>query len=220
MVVGDSTALYVGQGLAEWSLAHPEAAQVNVTWCQGCTFMVEPEITTFDIADLVENSRDVVLERMPQVMRALQPDIVVLMVTVNDVANRQWSDEEGPLTPFDPRYVQRMTDAYAHVTMSVLAEGAPHVAWIVPPRPNHLWLEPDMNEQERYPVQHQVIRDVTAMFDQRVSAVDLDQWLTAAGHTDDPWWRADGVHLTDESAAALAEQYLGPLLIDTALQRA
>ena len=102
--------------------------------------------------------------------------------------------------------------------MNVLADGVPNVAWIVPPRPNHLWHEPDLNEMDRYPVQHRVIRDVVAMFDQRVSVVELDAWLTAAGHDNDAWWRNDGVHLTDESASVMAEQYLGPLLVQQALE--
>ena len=89
LVAGDSTALYVGQGLAAWSLEHPDSAQVGVTWCQGCTFMLEPEITTFDIPDLLENSRATMNERLPDAVRTLQPDVVVLMVTVNDVANRR-----------------------------------------------------------------------------------------------------------------------------------
>jgi hypothetical protein len=216
-VAGDSTALYVAQGLATWSLAHPDDAQVNVNWCPGCTFMLEPEVTTFDLDDLLESSRVTIGTNLPEAVRTLQPDVVVLMVTVNDVANRQWSEDEGPLTPRDPRYVERMTTAYANLTMTLLSEGAPNVAWVVPPRPNHLWLEPDMNEMDRYPIQHQVIRDVAAMFDHRVSVVDLDAWLTATGHDKDPWWRGDGVHLTDESGAALAELYLGPLLVHTAI---
>lgn len=213
MVVGDSTALYVGQGLAAWSLEHPDAAQVGVTWCQGCSFMLDPAITTFDISNLLENSRDTIDARLPAAIRTLQPDVVVLMVTVNDVANREWSPDEGPLTPFDPRFVDRMTTAYADLTYGLLAQGVGRVEWIVPPRPEHLWLEPEMNEMDRYPVQHEVIRDVAAMFDDRVGVIDLDAWLTAAGHDRDPWWRADGVHLTDESATALAEQFLGPLIV-------
>jgi peptidoglycan/LPS O-acetylase OafA/YrhL/lysophospholipase L1-like esterase len=217
VVAGDSTALYVGQGLAAWSLQHPEMAQVGVSWCQGCTFMLDPTITTFDIPDLVENSRDTVQNRLPEMIRVTQPDVVVLMVTVNDVANRQWSADEGPLTPFDPRYVQRMNAAYADLTYRLLGMGVPKVVWVVPPRPEHLWLEPEMNEMARYPVQHQVIRDVVAAFDSRVSVVDLDRWLTASGHDRDQWWRNDGVHLNDDSATALADQYLGPLLVQRAL---
>ncbi|MBI5087404.1 MAG: hypothetical protein HZB15_00620 [Actinobacteria bacterium] len=218
LVVGDSTALYVGEGLAAWTLEHPEAAQVSVIWYQGCTFLLEPEMVTFDLPRLVDDSRDTVRRRMPAAISELQPDVVVLMVTMSDVANRQWSADEGPLSPFDPRYVERLAGAYRELTDGILGSGVGEVVWVVPPTPVHLWLEPDMNEADRYAVQHQVIRDVASGYDDRVSVVDLDAWLTAAGHDDDPWWRTDGVHLTDASGAALAEQYLGPLLVRRATE--
>ncbi|MGE0139132.1 MAG: acyltransferase family protein [Ilumatobacteraceae bacterium] len=217
LVVGDSTALFVGEGLAAWSLAHPQAAQVNVIWYQGCTFLLEPEMVTFDLPRLVEDSRDTLQRRMPDAIRDLQPDVVVLMVTMSDVADRQWSAAEGPLSPFDPRYVERLSSAYHDLTDRILASGVGEVVWVVPPTPNHLWLEPAMNEADRYAIHHSVIRDVASSSGDQVAAVDLDAWLTAAGHADDPRWREDGVHLNDGSAAELAELYLGPVVVRTAL---
>ena len=218
LVAGDSTALYVAEGLAAWSLQHPLYAQLSVRWCEGCTFLLEPEITTFDLAGVIDASRRTIGENLPAAVQELRPDVVMLMVTVNDVSNREWSAEEGPLGPLDPRFRERLRTVYGNLTMQLLADGVPNVLWVVPPTPFHLWLEPEMNEPARYAAQHDVIRDVASLFDQRVTIVDLDAWLTAAGHTTDPWWRADGVHLTDESAALLAEQYLGPLVVARALK--
>jgi hypothetical protein len=217
LVVGDSTSLYVGQGLAAWSVQHPDAMQVDVEWCQGCSFVLDAAVTTFDVPHLLDDSSDVVERRTPEAIRALHPDVVVLMVTMMDVADREWDAGEGPLTPFDPRYVQRETQAYGDLTMHLLGDGVPHVVWVVPPTPYHLWLEPAMNEAGRYAVQHDVIRDVVEQFDTRVGLVDLDAWLSRAGHDHDPWWRNDGVHLTEQSASALAELFLGPELVNRAL---
>jgi peptidoglycan/LPS O-acetylase OafA/YrhL len=217
LVVGDSTALYAGEGLAAWTLAHPEAGQVSVVWYPGCTFLLEPEMVTFDLPHVVDDSRETVLRRMPAAIGELQPDVVLLMVTMNDVADRRWSDLEGALSPFDPRFVDRMSDAYAALTDQILASGVGSVAWVIPPVPNHLWLEPEMNDPARYTVQHGVIRDLASRYPAGVSVVDLDAWLALGGHATDPWWRADGVHLTPESALALAEQYLGPLLVQRAV---
>lgn len=216
VVAGDSTALYVAQGLATWSLAHPDHGQVSVEWCQGCTFLLEPEITSFDIEGVLDQSNITIGTNLPRAVAELQPDEVLLMVTVSDVANRQWNAAEGPLGPLDPRFRERMAQAYEALTTSLLDRGVPNVVWVIPPTPLQLWNEPEMNETARYLVQHDVIREVAAGFDQRVSVVDLDAWLTAGGHVLDDTWRRDGVHFTDESAGWLAEQYLGPLLVGVA----
>jgi lysophospholipase L1-like esterase len=217
LVVGDSTSLYVAEGLAAWAVAHPTHARSDVLWGQGLTFLLEPEIITFDVPGVLEWSRRTVQEFMPTSVAELRPDVVVLMVTVNDSSNRRWSEAEGVLDPFDARYRERLRAAYTELTDSLLAAGVPEVAWVVPATPYHLWLEPEMNEPERYFVQHEVIREVVAAGDDRVSAVDYHGWLTATGRYRDNEWRPDGVHLTTESATQLVDEWLGPLLVNTAL---
>lgn len=218
LTAGDSTLLYVAEGLANWAVRHPEQAQVSVQWCQGCTFMLDPEIVTFPIEGLLDNSRRVIGNELPGAVGRLQPDVVVLMATVNEVANRQWSSGEGPLGPRDPRFRERMRSAYLDLTMRLLGAGAPEVVWVIPPTPINEWSQPEMNEPGRFAVHHEVLREVVKTFAADVQLVDLNAWLTAAGHADDPAWRADGVHLTDVGAAMLAEQFLGPWLVDAALR--
>lgn len=217
LVVGDSTSLYVAEGLAEWSIEHPAYAQTGVRWTQGLTFLLEPEIVTFDVPGVLEESRRTVGELVPAAVAELRPDVVVLMVTVNDSSNRRWSTDEGVLTPYDARFRERLSAAYAGLTDQLIAMGVPEVAWVLPATPYHLWLEPEMNEPDRYFVQHDVIREIVAAGGDRVSAVDFHGWLTASGLYRDNDWRPDGVHLTNESATDLAEQWLGPLLVTTAL---
>lgn len=217
LVVGDSTALYVAEGLAAWAIDHPAHAQTGVRWTQGLTFMLEPEIVTFDVAGVLDESRRTLQELVPAAVAELRPDVVLLMVTVNDSSNRQWSAAEGALGPQDPRYRERMRTAYTDLTDQLLAAGVPEVAWVLPATPYHLWLEPEMNEPDRYFVQHDVIREIVASGGDRVSAVDYHGWLSASGLYRDNGWRPDGVHLTGESAGDLAEQWLGPLLVRTAL---
>jgi hypothetical protein len=217
LVVGDSTALYTGQGLAEWSTTVPDHAQVSVSWCPGCTFEHDSAITSFDVDGVEESSRRTMLELVPEAVRELRPDLVVMMVTVSDVANRQWSAEEGELGPLDPRYRERMVTAYADRTMALIQMGVPDVVWVVPPTPNHLWNEPEMNEIERFAVHHEIIREVAGRFASHVSLVDLDAWVTASGLVKDNGFRADGVHIDQGPAAAMAAQFLGPWLVREAL---
>jgi hypothetical protein len=220
LVVGDSTALYVAQGLAAWSTAAPGYAQVSVSWCQGCTFQLDAEIASFDLDGVVDSSRDTLERVMPQAIADLQPDVVMFMATVSEAANREWSTDEGPLGPTDARFHDRMVERYAQLTMSVIQAGVPHVVWVVPPTPHHLWSADDaeMNEPERYVAHHQIVRDAVARFESHVDLVDLDAWVTAMGLVADDGFRADGVHIDVAPATDLAARYLGPRLVLEALE--
>ena len=218
LVVGDSTAFYLGQGLAAWAGDHPRYAQVDVLYCQGCGFILDGTITSFEAASFVAKSRVVVQQEMIEDIAAVQPDVVVLMSTVNDIANRQWDDAEGVLTPADPRFRARMVAAYRAVTDSVLVAGVPHVVWVNPPIPAGVWDPPEMGEDPRNWVQHDVIREVAAASGPAVTVNELDAWLSLTGHADDRTWRPDGTHLTEESAKALANEFLGAWLVHTALR--
>ena len=218
MVVGDSTAFYLGQGLAAWAGDHPQHAQVDVLYCQGCGFILDGTITSFEAASFVAQSRVVVQQEMLEHIAALQPDVVVLMSTVNDIANRQWDAAEGVLTPADPRYRARMVAAYGAVTDSVLAAGVPHLVWVNPPIPAGVWDPPEMSEDPRNWVQHDVIREVAAAAGAAVNVNELDAWFTLTGHGADRSWRPDGTHLTEQSAKELAGEFLGAWLVQTALR--
>ena len=219
LVVGDSTALYVGHGLAAWTMSHPGHAQVSVSWCQGCTFVPDAEIASFDLDGVEENSRRTLTEVMPDAIRQLRPDVVVLMSTVSDAANRQWDPAEGPIGPTDPRAGRRMVAAFADLTMEIITSGVPDVVWVVPPTPTHDWDDdPEMNEVERYAAHHEIVREAAARFEHHVSVVDLDAWARATGRFDDASWRADGVHIDEGPATEMAEQFLGPWLVIEALR--
>ncbi|MEQ1700909.1 MAG: acyltransferase [Ilumatobacteraceae bacterium] len=212
LVVGDSTALYLGQGLAGWAVDHPGYAQVDVLWCQGCGFVLDGEVTSYDASAFVARSREVVLDLLPDLVARVQPDVVVLMTTIDDVLQRQWSDEEGPLSPTDPRFAARMNEQYSTVTNSLLASGVGQVVWVVPPVPTTSDVR-ELREPERYAAQHAVIRAVAAAAGSQVTVNELDAWFEASGSSVADW-RPDGTHLTEETAGKLAEVYLGPWLIE------
>ncbi|MEY4338814.1 MAG: hypothetical protein RLZ14_664, partial [Actinomycetota bacterium] len=219
MVVGDSTAFYVGQGMAAWAVANPQHAQVNLLWCQGCGFILDGKVTSFDAEPFVETSRKVVLEQLPDTISKVHPDVVVLMTTIDDVADRAWDMAEGTLTPRDPRFRERMRAQYASVTASVLAAGASTVVWVVPPVPTSYFDTADLGERDRYLIQHEVIRGIAsdaAAAGGSVVVCDVDHWFTQAGHDTDEAWRPDGTHLTEESARWLSDRWLGPWLVNAA----
>jgi peptidoglycan/LPS O-acetylase OafA/YrhL/lysophospholipase L1-like esterase len=212
LTVGDSTAFYVGQALAEWSVANSAHARSSLLWCQGCGFILDGTITTWESEGFVQRSREVVREQMPASVTELAPDVVVLMTSVNDVTNRRWSDDEGVLTPFDELFAQRMNQAYAEVSDGLVAMGVPRIVWIRPAVPEAYWDAPEMGELERWNTMNAAIMAAAARHEQ-VVVVDLHDWMQRTGHADDPTWRPDGTHLTESSALQLVEEYLGPLLV-------
>ncbi|CAN5544900.1 acyltransferase family protein [soil metagenome] len=215
LIVGDSTAQSVAQGVATWIAAHPGYAQLDVLWCPGCGFLRGGTIVDYEGAE--KKSAVVVRKDLPQRVALLAPDIVVLMTSIDDIATRQWTETEGPLTPFDAIFRDRLRRSYSDLTAAVLAMGVPSVVWVVPPVPHGMWITPELHEVERYAVQHDVIREVVADGGDAVTAVDIEQWMTRTGHADDNSWRPDGTHFAESAAEQLATEYLGPWLVLAAL---
>ena len=217
LTVGDSTAFYVGQALSQWAVDHPDRMTSDVLWCQGCGFILDGTITSWDASAYLAQSNEVVLEQLPDRVAVVHPDVVVLMVTIDDVTDRVWTQDEGVLTPFDAAYRSRMLDAYTAVTRQLVELGVPSVVWIEPPVPHWMGKEDELREVGRWQVMDQVIETAAAAVGPAVHVLDLDGWLTAAGHADDGAWRADGVHLDETSAYAVVDEWLAPEVLGIAL---
>jgi len=217
LTVGDSTGFYVGQALAEWSVDNSDFARSSMLWCEGCGFILDGTITTFESETYLRNSNEMVQNEIPQSVNDLAPDVVVLMTTVSDLTNRIWADEEGILTPFDELYVERMTESYNSVTESLIELGVPNIVWISPPVPNGYWRVAEMGELERWDVLDDLLTTIEENNPDRVTVVDLQNWMDRSGYTDDPIWRPDGTHLTEDSALTLVDEFLGPRLVRIAL---
>ena len=216
LTVGDSTAFYVGQALSEWAVANKEFARSSVLWCSGCGFILDGTIPSWDTDKFVTRSGEVVRDELPLMVDDLTPDVVVLMTTVNDMMNRIWTDEEGVLTPFDKLYFDRMAESYNAVTEQLIETGVPNIVWIAPPVPID-WRAPELAEVERWEVMSEIITKIEESNPEHVTVVDLDDWLSRAGHIDDKTWRPDGTHLTENSALQLVNEFLGPLLVRVAI---
>ena len=179
------------------------------------SFVLDGRITSFDGSRFLETSRTRFLDELPALVDAFEPDVVVLMVTIADIADREWDAAEGTLTPRDQRFARRLHDAYSSIDALVRAHGGPTIVWVVPPVPATYFATADLGEADRYEVQHRIIRNVAAAAGSAVC--DLDGWFRAAGADRDEWWRPDGTHLTDTSARRLVDEWLGPWIVRSAL---
>jgi lysophospholipase L1-like esterase len=204
--------------MAAWATAHPEYAQVSVLWSVGGGFLGSGTVTTFDTSAFDAHSKHMIEVEMPDSIDALHPDVVMLMNSVNDVSDRRWSDAEGSIAPMNPLYRQRLFDAYRDTTQSILDRGVAHVVWVVPPIPDVPWERVEMQDPARYQAQHDVIEEVADSFPAGVSTLDLDTYSTATALDHDPQWRPDGLHFSAAAAGDLATTYIGPSLVETALE--
>ncbi|RLE22700.1 MAG: hypothetical protein DRJ50_07255 [Actinobacteria bacterium] len=154
---------------------------------------------------------------MPSEVERLTPDVVILMTTLADLTNRIWTEDEGVLTPQDDPYQQHMTDEYNDVTRRLIDLGVPNIVWIVPPTPIGIPAAPEMAELERWDVMREVLLTVEADNPDHVTVIDLASWMHLTGRTEDQSWRPDGLHIAEDPALELAEEFLGPMLVRIAL---
>lgn len=213
MTVGDSTAFYVGQALAEWSLDHRGYATSDLLWCQGCGLLRAGEVTSWDDSSFAARSIEMLDVDVPALVERVQPDVVVLMVTVVDVADRQWTVSEGPLAPTDARYAARLAASYRRTALELLELGVARVAIIAPPPAVGFVVHDVPFTADRWESLHAAIDLVAEELGPEVVVVDLAGWADAAGVADDHDWRPDGTHLTAQSARDVVDRWLGPILI-------
>ena len=218
LVLGDSTAQHTAIGLSSWAVDHPAAMQVTDASLPGCGFLRDGVVPTDGDIDWAGPCLHLLDDELPGLLRDLQPDVVVLMVTMRDVEDRRWGDE-GVISPFDPRFHDRLATQYAALADQLTAAGVAHLAWVLPPHP----IAPFQGEQRkmldpaRYEVQFDVIRRLAAEHPDSIAAVDLAGWLAGEGGTDDGTLRPDGLHWSDEASRWVSDAYLAPTLLSLAV---
>jgi peptidoglycan/LPS O-acetylase OafA/YrhL len=113
LVVGDSTAWSLGDGLAAWTAANPEVASVTLTVSPGCGFVLAGRVPADDGAGFADQCQQTLSTWLNDALLQLRPDVVMLMATRTDVKDREWNPDEGVLTVFDPRAQERIRADYA-----------------------------------------------------------------------------------------------------------
>jgi peptidoglycan/LPS O-acetylase OafA/YrhL len=217
LVVGDSTAWSLGDGLAAWAAEHPELASVALNVSPGCGFIQSGRVPSDDGSGYAEACGQLLSDTMMASLRQLQPDVVVLMAARTDVKDREWDAAEGTLSNADQRFAERQLTEYQAITDWVLGSGVSKVVWVKPlvvradPAPDDETADPD-----RMGRLYDIIDQTVAAGDEGVGVVDLAGWYATSG-IDDFHARIDGIHFEIPAATEIAQRFVGPTLVNLAV---
>jgi peptidoglycan/LPS O-acetylase OafA/YrhL/lysophospholipase L1-like esterase len=222
LVIGDSTAEAAGTGLTSWALDHPDLAQVSVLASGKCGMVRGGEVPGDGGDDSYQRTcEDLVANRLLPAVQQLQPDVVAIFVVARDSEAREWDPHEGVLTPTDPRYAARIEAAYRAVSALIVA-GSPAatVVWVRPPTIDPYWKDTTgaYLDADGHAVVDSIAAELAAEDPAHAAVVDLRTWMESTGYATREDMRPDGIHFTPEAARQVAEEWLGPELVATALR--
>ncbi len=213
LLLGDSTAMALGEGMQDWAAARPAEVQLASLAAPGCG-LVRGSVMFGDGGGVFRARCDQVLDQdLPQLLATTVPDLVVVMVTVPDNVERLWSDTEGPLRPTDPRYASRMLADYRTISDELVAAGVEHIAWLAPPLPAANWLGSTTGELDPsgLAVYDDTLLAVAADHPDVSTVVRVDDWFAA--HDTDNTIREDGLHMSPTGALRVMDEFLGAELL-------
>ena len=216
VVAGDSTAESLGVGMAAWARANRSIAEVAVAASPGCGFLRGGTVATDGVVPFAASCDEVLDDELPAVLTTLRPDVVVLLVTERDTADREWSPAEGPIGPDDPRFVARLEADYAALTRRIRDAGALPV-WVRAPDVDPYWQGGDDPYVD--PARRAVVEGVIDRLADRGEAAVLDfrAWVASGPLAEDHGARPDGLHWAPEAAEAVSTTWFGPQLLRLAL---
>jgi hypothetical protein len=201
--------------MVAWAADHPDVARASVVAAPGCGFIRDGVVPNDEGDGFRDAGRVLREERIPDALRSLRPDVVVGMVSLRDVEDREWDPAEGPIGPEDDRFLIRLIDDYDAATQEFLAAGATDVLWVLPPIPDLPATGDDARALDparsvRYAA---ALAEVVARHPGQATVVDMATWVAAQPT---PLDRPDGLHWSQEASARLSAEFLGPIVVNAA----
>ena len=219
VVAGDSTAEALGNGLVQWAAANPNMAQVEIVAGAGCGLSLGGYLVFHDSERDIDSECGPYVEGvLPDRVAELHPDVVVLMTTTWDVADRRVEAGGPVLSSADPAAEAQIQESFQRLTDRLLGLGVSRVVWIHEAIPIVGMISP--LDRQGDAARHESlwgIMDELAAANPAVRVADLATWTNTNGIGDDVPSRPDAIHWTPEAALLIADEYLGPLLVREAL---
>ena len=222
LVVGDSTAQALGNGIAAWALERPDLAEVEVMAFPGCGLLDGGDrFFGGDWVAVPEGCSTLYDVEIPARVREARPDLVVVVTSFWDVTDHRWPDDGGVTrTPFDEVFAQRLEERFREFNEALLGTAdATKVVWVQYPSVDYQWEDADepADDPLRYDVLASSIRDAAEVDDASVRVVEFAEWVRDEQLDASRDARPDGVHFTLESATDATRVWLGRELIVSAL---
>ncbi|MFV0309798.1 MAG: acyltransferase family protein, partial [Desertimonas sp.] len=211
LVIGDSTASAVGEGLVRFAAAHPSTAQVTILWSPACGFVRSGTEAAGDAAQW-RSRCDELRAAVPETLADLSPDVVLLMQTVADTATRTFEEARAPLGVEDPDFDEFLAVEYESQLFDLVAAGASKVAWVIPPPQLHPVTGEPLDALAQ-PAIRRAVDTVARRHPDLVTVIDVDAWQQTRAAS----LRPDGLHYSPNGAALLAESLVGPVLVGLAV---
>ncbi|MFN8040098.1 MAG: SGNH/GDSL hydrolase family protein [Acidimicrobiales bacterium] len=215
-IFGDAGALMAGLGFSRWAESSGAITVVPGDTRMGCGLVLaaaRADPHGGSSSAVPDECRDLPAA-WARALDAATPDVAVVLIGENDLDDLQlssdvpvWQSVGSP--EVDVALQRRMLE----VTDAITSRGATAV-WLTLPS---IAAVPGVDRGPAGdPARAARYREVVAQLPARrpgapVAVVDLAGWLATAG---DPSLRPDGVHLTNATATAVVERWLGPAVLD------
>lgn len=219
MVVGDSFALSVGLGLENWAKSEAKIGTLN-TGLVGCGFGRGGENRGIGLERPWPEDCATREQRLLDQMAVFQPDVVLCAGGMWDVTDRRLEGSTTWTHIGEPDYDAYLLGEFQHMT-DVLGSTGATVVWATAPEfdpqynPQTYMGKPPYSEaragrSDRY---NEVLREAMSTRPD-AHVIDLAAWMDEyPGGEFAPDLRIDGVHFTEESTDLVAEEFLGPELV-------
>jgi peptidoglycan/LPS O-acetylase OafA/YrhL len=216
LLVGDSTAVTLADAFLEWSTSYPRVQFASLA-SVGCGLVrdsvalgTKPE----DAVEILDRCGRILDERVPEILAETPPDVAVVLVTLPDAVERTWTEEEGVLSPSDPRFRERMVADYARLADQLADGGVGRVVWVVPARPTDQFLRNVVNpiEDSDWETFLGVIRATAARHPDIIELLDLEEWC--ATNDPDASLRPDGLHIARDVARVAVDGAFAQRLLE------
>jgi hypothetical protein len=206
-------------GLTNWMRATGDAVVAGGVTELGCGIGRggERRTTPFD-AHATDPECDAWAETWSSVLDQGQPDLAVVQVGPWEVADRKLPGEDTWRTPGDPVYDRYLRDEMLAATDLLSRDGAT-VVWLTGPLigegqdGDEITKRGDAGDPTRMMRINELIREVVAQRPEHAVVVDLASYIYDQG-PDDVRLRPDGVHFSMETSVEVANDWLGPQLLE------